>query len=245
MKIVLRDARLEANTQGMATWYARARTVDADPARCAIIVCDVWDNHWCRGAVCRLQALLPRMNETLESARRQGMQIVHAPSDTMDFYAQSPARTRIREAAVTAPPAALALPDPVLPIDDSDHGSDTGEKVPARVWTRQHPALAIDPDRDVISDSGPEIYSWLQHTGCTRVFIMGVHTNMCILNRSFGIKQMVRWQVSIALIRDLTDSMYNPAMPPYVSHTSGTNLVIDYIERFWCPTLQSQYITGL
>ena len=68
---------------------------------------------------------------------------------------------------------------------------------------------------------------------------MGVHTNMCVLNRSFAIKQMVRWGVNIALVRDLTDTMYNPAMPPYVSHDEGTQLVIGYIEKFWCPSVSS------
>ena len=40
-----------------------------------------------------------------------------------------------------------------------------------------------------------------------------MHTNMCILDRTFSIKQMVRWGVDIALVRDLTDAMYNPARP--------------------------------
>jgi hypothetical protein len=68
---------------------------------------------------------------------------------------------------------------------------------------------------------------------------MGVHTNMCILNRSFAIKQMVRWDMPVALVRDLTDSLYNPALPPYVSHDWGTALVVEYIEKFWCPTIIS------
>ena len=74
--------------------------------------------------------------------------------------------------------------------------------------------------------------------------MMGVHTNMCVLNRTFGIKQMVRWGVAIGLVRDLTDAMYNPAMPPYVSHDAGTQLVIEYIEKFWCPTLHSSDLTA-
>jgi hypothetical protein len=43
----------------------------------------------------------------------------------------------------------------------------------------------------------------------------------------------------IALIRDLTDALYNPASPPYVSHEEGTRLIVEYIEKFWCPTLAS------
>jgi hypothetical protein len=66
-----------------------------------------------------------------------------------------------------------------------------------------------------------------------------VHTNMCILNRTFSIKQLVRWGIDVALIRDLTDTMYNPARPPYVSHDAGTRLVVEYIEKHWCPTVES------
>ena len=62
---------------------------------------------------------------------------------------------------------------------------------------------------------------------------------MCVLGRSFAIKQMVRWGMAVALIGDLTDAMYNPASPPYVSHAEGTRLVVEYIEKFWCPTILS------
>jgi hypothetical protein len=41
----------------------------------------------------------------------------------------------------------------------------------------------------------------------------------------------------VALVRDLTDAMYNPARPPYVSHADGTRLVIEYIEIVWIKSL--------
>jgi hypothetical protein len=99
--------------------------------------------------------------------------------------------------------------------------------------------VIIDESRDLISDKGVEIYSYLQQQKIEQVLIMGVHTNMCVLNRSFAIKQMVRWGVEIALVRDLTDTMYNPAMPPYVNHDEGTRLVVEFIEKFWCPSITS------
>ena len=68
---------------------------------------------------------------------------------------------------------------------------------------------------------------------------MGVHTNICVLGRSFAIKQMVKWGLDVALVRDLTDALYNPARPPYVSHDEGTRLVIEFIEKFWCPSVSS------
>ncbi len=245
MKISLKHQVLEANPQGMATWYSQVRDLQIEPSRCAIVICDVWDHHWCRGAEERLSSLIPRMEQTLAAARKHGMQIIHAPSDTMEFYAGSPARDRILGTPSVTPPKDLVLSDPPLPIDDSDEGADTGETESQKVWSRQHPGISIDPNWDVISDQGLEVYRWLRYKQTDWVFIMGVHTNMCILHRTFGIKQMVRWGVNIALVRDLTDSMYNPAMAPYVPHMEGTNLVIGYIEKFWCPTTHSQYLHGL
>ena len=245
MKISLRRARLGQDADGKATWLNMVDEVEIDPVHCSVLVCDVWDGHWCRGARERLTKLVPRMDTTLRAARRRGMSIIHSPSDTLDFYAGYAARRRILEIPQVAPPPDLELPNPPLPIDDSDQGSDTGEKEPYKAWNRQQEGLHIDEDLDVISDNGKEIFSWLQYRDITWVFMLGVHTNMCILHRSFGIKQLVRWGVHTALVRDLTDCMYNPAQPPYVSHSEGTNLVVGYIEKHWCPTLHSQYIVGL
>jgi hypothetical protein len=63
-----------------------------------------------------------------------------------------------------------------------------------------------------------------------------VHTNMCVLNRSFAIKRMTALGIRCILVRDLTDAMYNPEDAPHVSHDAGTQLVIEYIEKYWAPT---------
>jgi len=233
---------LTDDSNGHSGWREETvrRTIPA--AQIAIIICDMWDNHWSRGAAERVEVMAPRMNEVLKAARAKGIRIIHAPSDTMTAYADAPARRRLRAAPYIAPPTEGDRPSPPLPIDDSDGGSDTGELDEHRAWSRQHPALEIDQNVDGISDNGQEIYNYLQQHGIRQVLIMGVHTNMCILNRSFGIKQLVRWGVAVALVRDLTDTMYNPARSPYVDHDSGTQLVIGYIEKFWCPTVTSDAI---
>ena len=71
------------------------------------------------------------------------------------------------------------------------------------------------------------------------LLLKGVHANMCVLGRSFAIRQMTRWGITCILIRDLTDAMYNPAMKPYVSHEQGTRLGIEHIEKYWCPSILS------
>jgi hypothetical protein len=75
---------------------------------------------------------------------------------------------------------------------------------------------------------------------------MGVHANMCVLNRSFAIKRMTNWGMRCILVRDLTDSMYNPQARPFVTHAQGTALVVEHIERYWCPsTLSADLIKAL
>jgi nicotinamidase-related amidase len=199
----------------------------------------MWDRHWSRGASERVAAMAPRMNTVLKSTRALGMQIIHAPSGTMEFYADTAARKRCASAQRIVPPKPLEFLETPLPVDASDGGSDTGESPWYKAWTRQIAAIEIDQEKDGISDNGEEIYSFIRPMGIQNLLIMGVHTNMCILNRSFGIKQMARWGMNVMLVRDLTDAMYNPEMPPYVSHEEGTRLVIEYIEKFWCPTLSS------
>lgn len=236
----LRRWKLTQDANGYNVWQEVVETRRVDAARVALLLCDVWDNHWSRGARERLDRLLPRMAEVVAAVRDRGGLIIHAPSDTMDFYADTPARVRAQAAPLVEPPPPLEHVDPPLPVDASDHGSDTGETDTHRPWRRQHPAIAIDPARDYISDQGRQVYSILRHHAVDQLLIMGVHTNMCVINRTFAIKQMVRWGMPVALVRDLTDAMYNPAMPPYVSHDEGTRLVVAYIEKFWCPSITSE-----
>jgi hypothetical protein len=48
---------------------------------------------------------------------------------------------------------------------------------------------------------------------------MGVHTNVCMLNRSFGARQMTHLGFHVVLVGDLTDTMYDPRSRLFVSHT--------------------------
>ncbi len=76
------------------------------------------------------------------------------------------------------------------------------------------------------------------------VIIAGVHTNMCVLGRPFGLRQMAKNGKNAVLLRDMTDTMYNPKSAPYVSHFTGTDLIVSHIERHVCPTITSDQILG-
>jgi len=223
--------------KGSGDWREVSLRQSLPAEKTAVLICDMWDKHWCGGATQRVNALAAKMAPFLESARRQGIRIIHAPSETMAFYADAPQRKAILALPKIEPPAPLVLPDPPLPIDDKHGGCDTPDQF-YKAWTREHPGLRIDP-ADVISDSGPEIYSFLRDRGIHTLLVMGVHTNMCVLNRTFAIKKMTALGIHCILVRDLTDAMYNPQDAPYVSHDAGTQLVIEYIEKYWCPTALS------
>jgi nicotinamidase-related amidase len=225
--------------RGSGQWNSVQVNYPFDPAKSALIVCDMWDRHWCSGASVRVAALARKLAPVLETARRNGVIIVHAPSDTMPYYAKMPQRQRILALPSFAPPKEIGISAPGLPIDDSDGGCDTPGDKEHRVWNCEQAALKIAP-QDYVSDNGQEIYNLLRGRGIQTVFYTGVHTNMCILNRSFAIKQMTKWGLHCILLRDLTDAMYGPQDAPYVSHLQGTELVVEYIEKYWSPTAVSE-----
>ena len=224
--------------KGSGQWHEVHVRRDLPVKQTAIVICDMWDNHWCKGATRRVGALADRMEPVLDHARKLGILIIHAPSETMDFYKDSPQRQFMLTLDKVETPLPLALTDPPLPIDDKEGGCDTHDSF-FKAWTRENAKLRIAP-QDLVSDKGTEIYSLLRLRGIQYLLVMGVHTNMCILNRTFAIRQMTKWGIHCVLIRDLTDSMYDPGKRPFVAHDQGTELVIEHIERYWCPSALSK-----
>src|SRR6266478_5845808 len=230
-------------------------TLRWDVAQTAIIICDMWDAHTCSLSAQRVAAMAPRMNQVVSAARSLGVMIVHAPSDTMKFYDGTPWRERMQRAPLAASPSPILARcgrDPVeernFPVDDSTGGCDDpipkAETGPPYPWKRENSAIDI-VGFDGVSDNGQEIYNFFKQEGITNVALMGVHTNICILNRSFGIRQMTRLGFQVVLVRDLTDSMYDPRKRPFVSHACGTELIIEHIEARWCPSILSDDLTRI
>jgi len=253
--------RHQVETKPDSARYHRLERDEAwDANKTAIIVCDMWDSHHCYRAVQREKEFAPRLNEVLNDARQRGATIVHSPSGCMNAYAEHPGRQRAKDA-----PAATEYPTDIskwcyqipaeeaaaYPIDQTDGGEDDTPEEHAKwekqlasegrnvkqPWRQQIDLIQIDPQADYISDDGKEIWNLINDHGIEHVILAGVHTNMCVLGRPFGLRRMKLAGMNVALMRDMTDTMYNPAAKPFVSHFSGTDLIIDHIERFVCPTL--------
>lgn len=221
-----------------------------DPESTAIIVCDMWDQHWCTSATDRVDELAPEINNLLLKAREKGVFIVHAPSDVMDYYQGTPQRrlgkkylNKQEERQLTAEKLDSEK-DAVWPIDQKDGGCDCKTKCNiSKPWKRQHKAIEIFPE-DAISANGAEMIGLFRKKGIRNVILLGVHANMCMVNRSFSLRNMSRMGMNVMLMRDMTDVMYNPEMYPFVSHYTGKSLMMEYIETFISPTIVSCDFTG-
>jgi type 1 glutamine amidotransferase/nicotinamidase-related amidase len=250
LQLTLRSRERVAGADGL--YDVVERPASWDPHKTAVIVIDVWDKHWCDGANRRVAEMAPRFAAFVNALRDRGVFVVHAPSDTMKTYEGTPGRKLAQHAPAAPVPENTTFKwnylDPAaegqLPIDDSDGGCDCQPQCKNHIaWKAEHPAIGIR-EGDAVTDNGREVWNLLQQRGIDNVLVCGVHTNMCILGRPFGIRQLTRLGKHVALVRDLTDTMYNPRMRPFVPHERGTDLVIEHVEKHWTPTITSEQVLG-
>ncbi len=260
----LRSRAEDPNRPG--TFVVAEKAEAWDPSRTAVIVCDMWDAHHCLNAVRRGDEMAPTMDRVLKALRDRGVVVVHAPSSCMAAYDDHPARKHARQT-----PRSKSLPVEIgkwcykipaeergaYPIDQTDGGEDDDPaehkewaaklaamgRNPKLPWKSQTDKLTILPG-DYISDDGEEIWSILEDRRVDNVILLGVHLNMCVLGRPFGLRQMAKNGKHVVLMRDLTDTMYNPERSPKVSHFAGTALMVEHVEKFVCPTIASDQVLG-
>src|SRR6185436_16124912 len=132
------EIHLRSHIKTAGTFSVSNNTVSWEPKKTALIICDMWDDHWCKSAARRVGEMAGHLNDTVKAARARGVFVIHAPSTCTGFYAGTPQRKRAQMAAFSPTPVPVATTerwgtawcwtDPshedVLPIDDSDMGCD-------------------------------------------------------------------------------------------------------------------------
>lgn len=241
-----------------------SRRVRWNPNQTAVIICDMWDDHTCKGAAGRVAEMASTIDRTVKVAREQGVFVIHAPSGCISMYKDTPQRARAREAAPATAPVEIKwnhwntelegepladivnggcscpTPCPNFRVDEDDvRHWIKGGKLP---WSRQIETIDIAP-QDAISDNGQEIYNLLEERGIDNVILMGVHTNICVSGRPFGLRQMAYFGKNVVLCRDLTDALFQSPSAG-IDQFRGTGLVVEHIEKHICPTITSTSITG-
>jgi hypothetical protein len=124
------------------------------------------------------------------------------------------------------------------PIDVSEGGCECQPKCrvyPA--WTKQTDIIPIK-EQDLISDSGEELGVYFKQHGIKNVILTGVVTNGSIL------RHMKRLGMNVVLMHDMTDTVSVSEKPPHVDHFSGTDFVVESLEKEGCPTIVSTDFTG-
>ncbi|MFO0924379.1 MAG: hypothetical protein U0905_18030 [Pirellulales bacterium] len=253
--------------EGKSSFHRVSKKELWNPNETVLIICDMWDAHHCVNAVRRVGELAPRIDRFAKELRDRGVVVIHAPSSCMAFYEDSGARKRAKNIAESKsfPDAIETWCDRIpseeavaYPLDQSAGGEDDDPEEhalwasklaelgrnPKSPWIRQTQEITIDDERDYVSDDGKQIWSILQHHQIKNALLVGVHTNMCVLGRPFGLRRLASNGINAALVRDLTDTMYDPNAWPYVSHFSGTDLIVDHVERYVCPSTSSASMIG-
>jgi len=206
----------------------------------ALLICDVYNNHWCKSQTKIYDVIAQRIGRVVTEFHQKGILVVHCPSECTDHYAATIQYQRMLEFLPLPPPVHKKdVPAPDPPITSKFQCMCTPFCEVQFTWNREHPCIPI-AEQDIICDQGAPICSYLQKQGITTLFYAGFALNMCMLNRTFGIPQMLRWGMDCILIRDLTEVFYNPKDPPYVTRFRALQMMTTYVENTYCPSVTSE-----
>lgn len=224
---------------GRQEWIVNNTVVTWKGEETGIVVVDMWNQHWCSSATTRVGGLAIPMNQTLAAARALGVHIIFAPSDCAGYYKGSPAREYVRSLPNVSVPVGKPIQVPDMPLDTSTNQGCDVNSPPGRVWTHQIDLLTItEKDALITAEEGAseqELINVISDRKIKNLLYMGVHENMCIVNRPFAIEKVVSWgwgPTSCAVVRDLVDVMYTPKDRPYVSHEQGVELQTGWLEKY-------------
>jgi nicotinamidase-related amidase len=211
------------------------RPEKVDPAKVGIVVVDMWNFHWCKTATMRVGALVPRMNRALDAARSMGMTVMLCPSDVVDNYVGWPQREVIFAMPRHPVPALTKVECPSPP----DAGGCACGRERCKVnygWDGMHPDLTIAA-ADLMPDTLEDVYSICKERGLTHLIYFGVHTQVCLLGKSMGLRSMKSAGLRCVLARDLTDAHPGYDLARGLTPDSHTVEVVEHFEKYLAPSV--------
>jgi nicotinamidase-related amidase len=184
-------------------------------AQSALVLVDCWAEHFIRthqessGRIMR-ETLAP----VVAAARRAGVAIIHAPSPNyLDPYPQSVAYASDRDLGLEPPPPAPSWPPAEFRSRQGEYAAYARPPEPkVREWlkdmSRYRIAEVLAPQPgDYVIRTGEQLHRLLTHQRRLHLFYAGFATNMCILYRDYGTREMGRRGYNILLLRDCTDGI--------------------------------------
>ena len=217
----------------------------------ALLSIGIWSSHSCYPASERIHELAERANIFITKMREKGCHIIHGGSyPNYSCKKGNWEDTNLRKNIKGKPACSLidkGISVPPLPFDDSDGGYDIKDKNKeySKKTVTINPKIEVDYDKDCISDYSKEILNYLFDKKIKCLLVFGTHTNMCILDKPYGIKWYIRYGFPVILVRDLCDTMYNPKMPPYITQPESNVVMSSWMEKYICPTISSTEVLFL
>ena len=205
-----------------------------DPAKLGVVVIDSWNWHWCKTTGARVNSFVPRMNLCLREMRKAGATVFVCPTDVVDAYVGTPQRERAMSVEILPLPEPKHSPFPKPPIGPGCAclvrcGHNYG-------WNAMNPDFIMD-DNDLMPNSRETLYALAKKRGITHLIYMGVHTQVCLLGKDLGLRNMLALGFECILARDLTDSYpdYDPARDVYPDDLTAKTLA--HFEKHLCATV--------
>ena len=209
----------------------------------ALLSIGIWNGHSCYTATERIHELANKANKFIKKMRNNGSHIIHCGSYSNYHCKQGNWEdTHLRKNIKGHKMAVLkdkGIIVPPIPIDDSDGGFEKEDKNMEynKKEVSIHPSIEIDYEYDCISAYSKEILNYLYAKNIKCILVFGTHTNMCVLDKPYGIKWYIRYGFPTICVRDLCDSLYNPKMPPYISQEKSNIVMSEWLEKYICPTI--------
>jgi nicotinamidase-related amidase len=213
-----------------------------DCKKIAILSIGMWSVHKCKVASDRLNEISIKANELMKLVRNNGGKILHGSSTLVNI----PEYKNMRNNIIGLPEAKLVdngmIAYPQVPLDDSDGGVVEYNPNYDRKKVLMNPYIEMDYEKDAITGHNKEILNYLYYHGIELLLICGTHTNMCVLDRIYGVKNIIRYGFPVVIIRDLVDVVHNPKLYPYTTRNETNELMAEWIEEYFCPTMHSEDI---
>lgn len=181
----------------------------------ALVLVDCWAEHFIRSHQENSGRIMQEvLAPVVEAARRAGVLVIHAPSPNyIDIYPQWVAYASDRDLGFEPPAPIPAWPPAEFRNRAGEYAAYKRPEEPkVREWLtdmsryRIADVLAPQPG-DFVIRTGDQLHRLLTHQHRLHLFYAGFATNMCILYRDYGTRDMGRRGYNILLLRDCTDGI--------------------------------------
>ena len=213
------------------------------PLREAALIClDCWNDHFSRDTLERIETISRDVIAPLLAAcREHGLQVIHAPA--WPVAQKHPNWLRLMEDRQPQPPWPDSPDWPPAPFREKTgefaqfaRPVEPQEEQRIRMRSEQrdfHPAVRPVGDEAVIHH-GEELHRLCAQRGILHLFYVGFNTNACIVERDYGIRDMMGRGYHGILVRDATTGMETHETLPDMTCTRGQ---IASLEQFGAYTI--------